>query len=198
MAKLADYAPPEPPVAQHGFVSKPPAAIGDPFTATVPDFDEAHVFEVRYWPPRGATLPAVGDEVLIVIDDKAEPWVAAWWPAAGDDPEGGGPDTVTIFSLVVSSTTPLAKEASWVSAWVPATFWESAIVGAVFADQKGTLHIEQSADGVNVDVDTSYEIEANDGKGFEESRVAKYWRVRFVNGAVAQGAFRLAAEVRGS
>jgi hypothetical protein len=197
MATLADYEPPAGSPAQHGFVSTPPDKIGDPFTVTVPDFDEQHVFQIRYWPLRGATLPAVGDEVLVISDDKAEPWVAAWWPAAGDDPEGGGPDTVTIFSLVVSSQTPLAKEAPWVSAWVPASFWESRIVGSLFADQKGVLHIEQSADGVNVDVDTSYEIEANDGKGFSESRVAKFWRVRFVNGAVAQGVFRIAAEVRG-
>lgn len=80
------------PVAHHGFVSVAPGALGDPFTVTVPDFDDQHVFQIRRWEYRGATIPEVGDEVLVVVDDVTEPWVAAWWPAGGDlPPEVGEP-----------------------------------------------------------------------------------------------------------
>lgn len=75
-------APPGPadPVARHGLVVDGPAKLGDPFTVRVPDFDDLHVFEIRRWMPRGEELPAPGNEVLIVVDDRAEPWVVAWWP----------------------------------------------------------------------------------------------------------------------
>ena len=86
--------PPEPanPVSFHGFVSEPPAKLGDPFTVIVPRFAEELVYEIRYWEFRGATLPKEGDLVLVVVDDESEPWVAAWWPAEGDTlPEKGEP-----------------------------------------------------------------------------------------------------------
>jgi len=84
MATLAEPPPPTDPVAHHGVVLDPPAALGDPFTVQVPDFDDQHVFQIRRWEYRGATLPAAGDEVLVIVDDESEPWVATWWPAGGD------------------------------------------------------------------------------------------------------------------
>lgn len=92
MPNLAEPTPPSDPIAHRGVVVKAPAELGDPFTVRVPDFDDLHVFEIRRWEYRGATLPAVDDEVLVVVDDEAEPWVAAWWPAAGDSPIGVGPE----------------------------------------------------------------------------------------------------------
>lgn len=71
--------PPEPP-ALHGFVSRAPAALGDPFEVTVPGFSEQHFYEITRWMPRGEDLPVIGDEVLVIKDDKSEPWVVAWWP----------------------------------------------------------------------------------------------------------------------
>jgi len=67
------------------------------------------------------------------------------------------------------------------------------ITGAVFADKGGTLHIEQSADGVHWDVSADYEIESKDGKGFTEELVLPYWRLRYVNGSEAQEEFRISA-----
>lgn len=69
------------------------------------------------------------------------------------------------------------------------------IQGSVFAgDEDGTLYIEQSLDGENWDVSTSYAVTADDGSGFNETLVAPYWRVRYVNGSGgAQGAFRIGA-----
>lgn len=68
----------------HGFVVTPPEALAEPFTVVLPDFDSTRVFEVRYWTARGATLPAEDDLVLIVIDDRLEPWCVSWWPSGGD------------------------------------------------------------------------------------------------------------------
>lgn len=85
---LARPTTPIPPSGLHGFVVAAPDAAGDPFTVKLPNFDDEHVFEIRRYSSRGATLPAAGDEVLVVEDDNEEPWVAAWWPAGGDAPGG--------------------------------------------------------------------------------------------------------------
>ena len=71
------------------------------------------------------------------------------------------------------------------------------VVGAVFADQAGTLYIEQSIDGgTNWDISSSYAITANDGKGFSEPIYCPLARIRFVNTAAsAQTAFRIAAKL---
>lgn len=86
MPLLATYEQGTNPVARHGTVLAPPSAIGKPFTVQVPDFDAsgAHVFEVIHWSARGLTVPAKGDLVLIVIDDKEDAWAVSWWPAGGD------------------------------------------------------------------------------------------------------------------
>lgn len=91
MPNLAEPPVPSDPVAHYGVVVDPPAALGDLFTVRVPDFDDLHVFEVRRWEYRGSTLPATDDECLVVIDDKAEPWVPVWWPSAGDTLPAAGP-----------------------------------------------------------------------------------------------------------
>lgn len=95
------------------------------------------------------------------------------------------------------STKPLAKEAAFASAAQPLSYWDAAIKGSVFADKPGTLHIEQSPNGEHWDVDTSYAIEANKGKGFYEPACGEFWRIRYVNGSEAQGAFRIAAHAWG-
>jgi hypothetical protein len=78
---VASHPEPAPPVAWQGVVSTPPAKAGEEFTATVSGFDDEHVFQIRRWESRGGTLPAEGDEVLILVDDQNEPWAPAWWPA---------------------------------------------------------------------------------------------------------------------
>lgn len=75
---------------------------------------------------------------------------------------------------------------------------EDYVVGMVFSDQAGTLYIEQSMDGTNWDISTSYVVVASDGKGFKEDVFAPYVRVRFVNGATPQGAFRMTARFSSS
>lgn len=68
------------------------------------------------------------------------------------------------------------------------------VAGSVFADKAGTIYIEQSSDGTNWDISTSYTTTANDGEGFAENLLLPYWRIRFTNSAgTAQTAFRISA-----
>lgn len=67
------------------------------------------------------------------------------------------------------------------------------VEGTVFADQIGTLHVEQSIDGTNWDLDNSNSIVADTGEVVQVDLVAPYWRLRYVNGATPQTEFRLGA-----
>lgn len=94
------------------------------------------------------------------------------------------------------STTPLEKEKEWVSQ-VGMRERHDTIDGSVFTDKSGTVFLEQSSDGQNWDVSASYEITASDGKGFVETLVLPYWRVRFKNTTNEnQGAFRISVSTQ--
>ena len=97
-----------------------------------------------------------------------------------------------IGSLIAlgSTTTALAADASWTSL-VDNALNTGRIVGSVFADQAGTLYIEQSPDNTNWDIVDSFSVSANAGLGFSVEKVVQYTRVRYVNSTVAQTAFRL-------
>jgi len=96
----------------------------------------------------------------------------------------------------LESSAPLAAGATWTGQWLPRSEGTYSIEGTVFADVDGTLHIEQSSDGEHADVDTSYEIQGGDGKGFKETLVGRFWRLRFVNGAADQKTFRVSGAAR--
>jgi len=104
-------------------------------------------------------------------------------PVAYDNP---GP----ITAPPTFTTATLLANAEWVSAAFPVPGLTQ-INGSVVADQPGTLYIEQSEDRVNWDISTYYEIIPNDGKGFHFKTLLTYMRVRYVNGAIPQNAFRL-------
>ncbi len=70
------------------------------------------------------------------------------------------------------------------------------IVGSCFADQAGTLYIDQRLDGVNWDTRSTIAYVANDPMGFSVEVVAPEARVVFLNGAVGQGTFRLYTSLR--
>jgi hypothetical protein len=72
--------PPEP-AAQHGYVTRPPAAVGAPMEVNVPDFSGDHFVEIKRWMPIGEELPLEGSEVLVVKDGRGEAWVVAWTPS---------------------------------------------------------------------------------------------------------------------
>lgn len=68
------------------------------------------------------------------------------------------------------------------------------VAGSVFSDTDGALYIEQSSDGTNWDISTSYAVTADDGKGFAEDLLLPFWRVRFTNDSGGNATeFRLVA-----
>ena len=71
----------------------------------------------------------------------------------------------------------------------------SRLQGTCFADQGGTLYIDFSGDGSNVDYTRTLSISANDTatSAWDQLIPSPYVRFRYTNGAVAQGAFRFYA-----
>jgi hypothetical protein len=70
------------------------------------------------------------------------------------------------------------------------------ITGYVFADVSGTLYVEQTQDETNYDIQSSFTIAAGVVTPFRVSCIALYGRLRYINDAGAQGAFRLYANLR--
>lgn len=70
------------------------------------------------------------------------------------------------------------------------------IIGSCFADEAGTLHIDQRNDGINWDVRSTIVYPASALTGFSVEVVANQARAVFVNGAVAQTVFRLITKLR--
>lgn len=93
----------------------------------------------------------------------------------------------------IGSTTPLAANGIYTSGPVNTDRADN-ISGMVYASHAGTIYIEQSADGQNWDISTSYPVVAADGSGFSEALYGPFVRVRYVNGGTQQTAFRLAAK----
>lgn len=91
----------------------------------------------------------------------------------------------------IGTTTPLLAGATYTSGWALSNTAD-VVTGSVFADQVGTIFIEQSSDGTNADVSTSYTTTASDGSGISEAILCPYVRVRFTNTAGSnQTVFRL-------
>jgi hypothetical protein len=95
---------------------------------------------------------------------------------------------------IAATTEPLDANGEWNSGTLQPE-WADRIVGMVYASHTGDIYIEQSADGTNWDIQTTYAIAADDGKGFSEEIIGPYVRIRYVNDAVAQTEFRLSARM---
>lgn len=64
-------------------VAKAPSDISDTLSVVVPDFDPQFIWKGCRWQSRDAvTLPIVGNECLVVLDNRNRPWVPVWWPFA--------------------------------------------------------------------------------------------------------------------
>jgi hypothetical protein len=63
----------------------------------------------------------------------------------------------------------------------------------VYSDQNGTLNVQQSPDGTNWDVTSTFTVTGGTGQGFSVEVVAPYMRLDYVNGTTAQTTFRLYA-----
>lgn len=98
-----------------------------------------------------------------------------------------------IVDTANSTATPLGISASFMGDWTNIIQF-GIIYVSVYADQASAtdgLCIEQSSDGVNVDGDDCFTIPATSGKNFSINPYAKYLRVSYTNGTVAQTEFRL-------
>ena len=85
---------------------------------------------------------------------------------------------------------PLAASATYTSTTLSLGVYDK-IVGSVFADQTGTLDVNQSYDGTHWDVQSSITVSASTPTGFNISVVAPYAQLVYTNGATAQTVFRL-------
>jgi len=55
--------------------------IADLASVILPDFDTQLTWGGCRWQSRDATsLPAKGDECIVMFDNRNQPWVVAWWP----------------------------------------------------------------------------------------------------------------------
>ena len=89
-----------------------------------------------------------------------------------------------------SSNTPLVANAVYSSGTLQ-TSGDDRVIGLIFSSGNGTLYVEQSSDGANWDLSKSVAVVGGTGQGYSEELLAPYYRIRFVNGAADQTAFRL-------
>jgi hypothetical protein len=63
------------------FVPPIPNSFDDLAYVIIPDLDSQLKVGPCRWQARDTvTLPASGDEALVVFDNDNSPWVVAWWP----------------------------------------------------------------------------------------------------------------------
>lgn len=103
------------------------------------------------------------------------------------------PGSLATISTVNSTTANLGVSATFTGTTEDVTIYAQATV-SVFANQASAtdgLSIQQSTDGTNWDFFDVYSIPASTGKTFTIPVQARYMRIVYTNGAVAQTAFRL-------
>lgn len=101
------------------------------------------------------------------------------------------------ISAVNSSSSPLISNAIFTGQVEEITNYAIIFIN-VFADQPSAtdgLCIQYSVDGVNFDFADCYTIPANTGKQFSVPCFTKYFRIKYVNGSVAQTIFRLQVKI---
>lgn len=65
----------------YGVVASAATDLSDRIAVVVPDFHPDFRWENCFWQSRDSvSLPARGDRCLVVLDNRQQPWVLAWWP----------------------------------------------------------------------------------------------------------------------
>jgi hypothetical protein len=71
----------EAPGAVYAKIAVAPGDLNDLIPVVIPEFDPTLTWGPCRWQSRdGTTLPAAGDECLVVFDNRRQPWIVAWWP----------------------------------------------------------------------------------------------------------------------
>jgi hypothetical protein len=98
-----------------------------------------------------------------------------------------------VISTNNSTTTPLGANATFTGTSEMTNGYGIIYINvyASVASAADGLLIEQSSDGINWDHDDKYTVPALSGKNYSINPYARYLRVSYTNGAVAQTAFRL-------
>lgn len=102
-------------------------------------------------------------------------------------------NTPGVLSTFNSSTTTLASSATFTGTFEDVKDY-AAITFIVFADRDsaiGGLKVQWSSDGVNADVSDNTNVSSGTGRAFSLTPRAGFFRLVYVNGASAQGVFRL-------
>lgn len=135
----------------------------------------------------------------ILFDLHGRPIPQYWNPAtvAYEAAEGarGALAVATLQTQYIDSTTALGAGASFIGTAraVGSPARVSRIIVRAFADQAGTLFVEQAHDGTTwrCPVGHSLAIAAGETRQLAVDVVTGHWRVRYANGGTAQTAFEL-------
>lgn len=96
-----------------------------------------------------------------------------------------------VINAANSTTTPLGSAGVFTGTSVDVSQYASITISA-FADQAGTVNIQQSTDGTNWDITgDSYAVTASTVRPISTPVFARFARVVYTNGGVAQTTFRL-------
>jgi len=102
-----------------------------------------------------------------------------------------------VYRTYVYTTTALAAGGAWTSAWIDCLLSQpraKKIYITCYSDQSGTIYIDYSPDGTNVDSSESISYTGGSTPAITPIEVkGRYARIRYVNGATAQTTFRLYA-----
>lgn len=97
-------------------------------------------------------------------------------------------------STLNSTSTPLGANGTFTGAWEDVLGYTNIAI-TLNSDQNSAtngLIIEASTDGINVDDSDVFTVPLNNGNQLTFGVVARYFRLRYINGPVAQASFRLA------
>ena len=65
----------------HGIIADDVQDMADKCFVIIPTFSATKKFGPCKWQARDSTShPSRGNTCIVVLDDKKEPWVVAWWP----------------------------------------------------------------------------------------------------------------------
>ena len=97
-----------------------------------------------------------------------------------------------VYTLLTS--TPLDANAEYVSSYddLRVYYW-AYVIATVYSDQSGTLYVQQSPNGSDVDMEHSLSYTGGDKENnyLKVQIMMRYVRIRYVNGSTAQTVFRL-------
>lgn len=101
-----------------------------------------------------------------------------------------GLDSTSVVSILNSSVAPLSGSGVFTGTWEDVSGYDS-VVSAVLTDADGTLSIQFSPDGTNVDSSQDVDIAAAVDEVHRFTVTRRYFRVVFTNGSSPQSYMRL-------